>query len=195
MANSLTVAVASLAMSALAASDQNPPPAVDKYEKFHTAIDIEPLLELKTEQWPFYDSLVYKEIVWDREYYFHLGLTMSFTLEFAHMAYYKLSGTFSLLKAGFGVQDIVFEHSPTMCSLFYSDARLFAASVALESNTKSCSHNFLSHLGMHYDSRDASQSTEPVEEQDQADNAPKTRALKQESPEKNSVENKVDSEQ
>ena len=63
--------------------------------------------------------------MWDREYFFNVAFTMALTIEVANMSYYKLSGTFTILKLGFGVQDIFFEEKPTYCSLFYADSRLF----------------------------------------------------------------------
>ena len=50
---------------------------------------------------------------------------MALTLEVANMAYYKISGTFTLFKLGFGVQDIFFHEKPTYCSMFYADSRMF----------------------------------------------------------------------
>lgn len=72
-------------------------------EKFHTLFDFLPVFELRSEQWPEYDPVVYQEIVWDREYFLNIALTVSITLEVANMAYYKLSGTFTLIKLGLGV--------------------------------------------------------------------------------------------
>ena len=127
---------------------------VDKTEKFHTAVDFLPVLELKTEQWPFYDEIVYDEMVWDREYYLNFGFTLALTLEIAHMTYYKLSATFTFLKLGFGVQDIGFEDAGTVCSQFYTDSKLFQTSLLLETNSKPCGYNWFEPWSRHWDSRE-----------------------------------------
>jgi hypothetical protein len=68
------------------------------------------------------------------------------------MAYYTLSGTFTVAKIGVGIQDILFEQWPTQfCNLFYFDSRLLEASLALESNSKPCGYNFTQDLGYHKD--------------------------------------------
>ena len=82
-----------------------------------------------------------------------MAVTVALTIEVANFAYYKLSGTFTLLKVGFGVQDIFFEENPTYCSNFYADSRALEASFVLESNAKSCSINWLEHMAIHWDSR------------------------------------------
>lgn len=52
---------------------------------------------METSQWPFYDDVVYESIVWDREYFITAGFTLDFTIEFAHMAYYKIILDFNFL--------------------------------------------------------------------------------------------------
>ena len=72
------------------------------------------------------------------------------------MSYYKLNGTFTFFKVGFGVQDIMFEEKPTYCSLFYSDSRVFHANLVLESNSKPCSINWLEAFSQHWSSHEES---------------------------------------
>ena len=95
---------------------------------------------------------MYKSIVWDREYFLNIAATISFKLEIANYTYYTLSSTFTLAKAGFGIQDILFEQSPTQfCNLYYIDSRFLEASLTLESNSKPCGYNFIDNMTYHYD--------------------------------------------
>ncbi len=96
---------------------------------------------------------MYKSIVWDREYFLNIAATISFKVEIANYSYYTLSSTFTLAKVGFGIQDILFEQSPTQfCNLYYIDSRFLEASLTLESNSKPCGYNFIDHMSYHYDS-------------------------------------------
>ena len=66
-------------------------------------------------------------------------MTVDVGLEVGHFALYKLSGTFTFLKAGFGFQEIIFERFPTnYCGLFYLDAQALVSTLAIEYNSKSC---------------------------------------------------------
>ena len=107
-----------------------------------------------------YDDLVYQNILWDREFSLNIGLNFEYTLEVAHAAYYKILFNLTFLRAGFGVQDILFaEEQPIhYCNLFYLDSRLLQTSLAFETNAKKCSlqPKLVSDLGFHWDSRDDS---------------------------------------
>lgn len=123
---------------------------INKSEIFHTSIDFVPKFGLDSNQWPHYDPEVYQQIVWDREYFFNASLTLSFTLEIAHYAFYKVTATFDILKAGFGVKEIAFWEENLLqfpnhyCGLYYLDSRMLSTTVAFETNTKPC--NFKSKL-------------------------------------------------
>jgi len=139
--------------------------AVDKSEWFHTSMQFDPVFEIGSEQRPEYDPIVYRSIVWDREYFVNAAFTFSFTLEVAHQAYYKFNATFTLLQLGFGVQDILFEQRPiSYCDLVYKDSRFLQASLVLESNSKPCSYNFIDHLAWHWDSHQYERHEDSVQE-------------------------------
>ena len=119
---------------------------------FRYDLDFQPNLQMKAEQWPEYDPIVYKSIVWDKEYYLDASATIALTIEFANEAYYKLSGTFTLAKIGLGIQSILFEQYPTQfCNLYYYDSRFLESSLVLESNAKSCGYNLIADMGLHFD--------------------------------------------
>ena len=73
------------------------------------------------------------------------------------MTYYRFILDFNFFKVGFGVQDILFEDTPThYCSLYYLDSRALESSLAFETNTKPCtlaSSKVTESLSWHYDSR------------------------------------------
>lgn len=138
---------------------------VDKSEFWHATMDFMPKFALETTQWPYYDDLVYQSVVWDREYSLVAGVTFDFTIEFGHMAYYKLSATLNFLQVGFGINDILFTESPMhYCSLYYLDSRLMEASVFFETNTKPCAEfrsKQVERMSWHWDSRDSQKTTYP----------------------------------
>ena len=148
--------------------------AVDKSEFWHFSLDLQPKLAMDTTQWPYYDDLVYQSIVWDREYSIVAGFTLDFTIELAHMAYYKLTYDFKFLQLGFGINDILFEERPShYCSLYYLDSRLMETSLAFETNTKPCTFansSLIERLSWHWDSRDKEQAS-VSEDQKQNDDA------------------------
>ena len=137
---------------------------VDKREFWHTSVNLVPKFAFETTQWPLYDEIVYQSILWDREYFITAGITFDFTIEFAHMAYYKLSAQFNFLQVGFGIQDILFEETPShYCSLYYLDGRALETSIAFETNTKPCtlaSSKMVDSFGWHWDSRSSTQPNE-----------------------------------
>ena len=137
--------------------------AINKREAWHTSMDFVPKLALETTQWPHYDDVVYDAIVWDREYSLVAGFTFDFTIEFLHMAYYRISAQINFLQLGFGINDILFEESPHhYCSLYYLDSRLMETSVAFETNTKPCtwaSSGLVERMSWHWDSRDTAATT------------------------------------
>ena len=131
--------------------------SVIKGELLHTTFDLKPVFAFQTEQWPEYDPVIYESIVWDREYSLNAAITFDLTFEIAHAAYYRLTGTFTFFKAGFGMKDILFEESPYhYCTLFYFDRRAFQTSLAFETNSKVCQRqlSFIDEFSLHWDSRD-----------------------------------------
>jgi len=117
---------------------------INKTELFHTSFDFVPNFGLESNQWPHYDQDVYQQIVWDREYFLNAGFNLSFTLEVAHAAFYRVTVTFDLFKAGFGVKEIAFWEEDLLkvpdhyCGLYYLDSRMLSTTVAFETNTKPC---------------------------------------------------------
>ena len=125
-------------------------------EFLHTSFNFEPFFQFDSEQSPMYDTVVYYNLVWDREYSLNAGITMDLTFEFAHAMYYKWTGTLTFLRLGFGVQDIWFPETKHYCSNFYLDGRSIETSVIFETNAKSCvkNHGLMKSLSFHWDSRD-----------------------------------------
>ena len=85
-------------------------------------------------------------------------MTFDFTVELAHAAYYKVSGTLTLLRLGFGLNDIWFTDTKHYCSNFYLDSRALETSVVFETNTKPCQLKVKSveeNMGYHWDSRES----------------------------------------
>ena len=67
-----------------------------------------------------------------------------------------MTGTFSFLRLGFGVQNVFFEEQPHhYCSLYYVDSRMLGTSLALESNSKACNirSKTVEKKGFHWDSK------------------------------------------